>query len=108
MVIAWSSNNAALEHYLFRIGRHSSSIFSASLGVTAPHALLTAVGSKLSFEIKIAPAPTKAHFQNQGEAAWVVPEMYQCLHHVCVRPSRGLLHVHPVFVRVSPRIEIKR
>lgn len=99
MVFAWSSNNAALEHLLFRLVRHSSSIFSASVGVTAPHALLTAVGSKLSFEIKIAPAPSKAHFQNQGEDACVVPEMYQCLRPVRVRLSRGLLQVHIVFVR---------
>ena len=38
--------------------------------------------------MKIAQASLKTQFQNQGEAACDVPEMYRCLRVHCVRLSR--------------------
>lgn len=60
----------------------------AVLNLAAPCTARTSLRNKLSNGIKIAQALTKSQFQNQGEAACDVPEMFFCLRGVCSRGSR--------------------
>lgn len=53
----------------------------------------------LSYKIKIAPVHTKTQFQNQGDAAWDVPEMLRCLPDV--RVARGFTSSSCSYYKIS-------